>query len=407
MCGTNSERASSADPVGLRHHNASIALFAAGFATFSIIYCVQPLMPTFSDYFDVTAVVSSLSLSLTTGVLAFIILLTGLLSEAIPRKSVIGLCLVAASLLSLLAAAAPSWAWLLAARALTGVVLGSVPPLALAYLAEETPVTQLGSATGLYIGGNAIGGMTGRVAAGVLADIGGWQLVFVVEGVMGFLAAAVFWRLLPQSRNFRLSRGLSLADHVAPMAAHLRHGALFWVFVSAFALMGAFVTVYNYLPYRLAAPPFQLGSSAIGAIFVVYLLGAASSAAAGRLNDRYGRPLILAAGLTVMMFGFLAIMSASLGIIIVGTALVTAGFFAAHATAGGWTGQLASHGKGQAAGLYLLAYYLGSSVVGSVGGVFWAYAGWEGVLVLVGIMMLLAWVALFRLRLWQSRHQTS
>lgn len=381
----------------------SIALFAAGFATFSALYCVQPLMPALSDYFGVTPAVSSLSLSVATGVLAFSILLVGLMSESLERKRVMGWCLAAGSLLSLLCGFVPTWGLLLAMRALSGIAFGGVPALALAYLAEETPPSRLGFATGLYIGGNAIGGMSGRVISGFMADIGGWQLAFLVEGIIGLVATVLFIWLLPVARNFRPRHGLALAQHLAPMRRHLRHPALPWVFASAFVLMGAFVTVYNYLAYRLSAPPFMLEQGAIGSIFIVYLLGTASSMVAGRMADHSGRIVVLACGLAIMLVGLLLTMASALAVIIVGVALFTTGFFAAHSTASGWTGQLADSGKGQAAGLYLLAYYLGSSIIGSLGGVFWAVAGWPGVIGLVGVMMLCAMVALARLWRWQQR----
>lgn len=379
----------------------NIALFAAGFATFSALYCVQPLMPALSAHFGVTPAVSSLSLSVATGVLAFSILWVGLMSESLERKRVMGVCLAAGSILTLVCAIVPSWSLLLIMRGLSGVALGGVPALALAYLAEETSPSRLGFATGLYIGGNAIGGMSGRVISGFMADIGGWQLAFGVEGVIGIVATLAFVWLLPAGRNFRPRHGLRMTQHIAPMIEHLRHGALRWVFVCAFVLMGAFVTVYNYLPYRLAAPPFMLGQGAIGSIFVVYLLGTVSSTIAGRLADRRGRVIVLGCGLSLMLIGLLLTMAAELSVIIIGIALFTSGFFAAHATASGWTGQLAERGKGQAAGLYLLAYYLGSSIIGSLGGVFWVNGGWFGVVILVGVMMLCAMIALSRLWRWQ------
>lgn len=380
---------------------ANLALFAAGFATFSLLYCVQPLMPLFSHDFDIGAAVSSLSLSISTGVLAFSILITGLMSEAINRKRMMGGCLAGAAVLSLLASLAPTWGLLLAARALSGVVLGGVPALALAYLAEETSPKALGFATGLYIGGNAIGGMAGRVIGGFMGDLGGWRLALAVMGAIGIAAALIFFWLLPRSRFFRPRHHMTLTEHIAPIRDHLRHGALPWVFLSAFALMGGFVTVYNYITYRLSEPPFDLGPSAIGAIFIVYLLGTAASTIAGRLADRYGRPQIIATGLLIMLAGLAVTWGTALLTIIVGIALVTIGFFTAHSTASGWTGQLADHGRGQAAGLYLLAYYLGSSIIGSIGGVFWTHFGWPGVSALVVLLLILAFVSATKLWLWQ------
>ena len=66
----------------------NLALFAAGIATFGLLYCVQPLMPEFSKDFGVNAAGAALSLSVTTGVLAVAMLLAGAVSDAVGRKSV-------------------------------------------------------------------------------------------------------------------------------------------------------------------------------------------------------------------------------------------------------------------------------------------------------------------------------
>ncbi|MEW5298302.1 MAG: hypothetical protein WDW36_001442 [Sanguina aurantia] len=69
-------------PVWIRHgtpafRRTNMALFAAGFATFGLLYCVQPLMPEFTRAYHVSAATSALSLSLTTGVLAIAMLFAG------------------------------------------------------------------------------------------------------------------------------------------------------------------------------------------------------------------------------------------------------------------------------------------------------------------------------------------
>ena len=82
--------------------------------------------------------------------------------------------------------------------------------------------------------------------------------------------------------------------------------------------------------------------------------------------------------------GLLLTLAAPLALVIGGIALLTFGFFGAHAVASGWVGRRAQRAKGQAAALYLLAYYLGSSLVGTTGGKLYAPWGWAGV---VGIVM--------------------
>lgn len=387
------------------YRRANIALFAAGFATFSALYSVQPLMPLFSDSFDVSAAASSLSLSVSTGVLAFTLFLAGLMSEAIDRRRMMSASMVASATLSVLAAFAPGWHTLLIARALEGVALGGVPALAIAYLSEEVAPGDLGSAMGLYIAGSAFGGMSGRVTAGVIADIGGWRAALGSIGALGFVAAIAFVLLLPPSRNFTAKKGLSLADHFAPIVRHLRHAALPWLFLCGFVLMGAFVSVYNYIGYRLAEAPFSLSESAVGAIFIVYLLGIVASGVSGHLADRYGRAPMMVTGILLMSAGLFCTLAQSLAMIVAGIALLTVGFFAAHSVASGWVGPLAESGKGQAAGLYLLAYYLGSSVVGALGGLFWAGFAWPGVAGMVGVLLIAGLAATVFLRRWQARSQ--
>ena len=99
------------------------ALFAAGFSTFSLLYCVQPLMPLFTHAFGVSPAQSSLVLSLCTGLLAVAIFFVGLFSQSLPRKRVMALSLVASAVLGTVAAVAPDWHSLLALRALQGLSL--------------------------------------------------------------------------------------------------------------------------------------------------------------------------------------------------------------------------------------------------------------------------------------------
>ena len=163
--------------------------------------------------------------------------------------------------------------------------------------------------------------------------------------------------------------------------------------------MGSFVTIYNYASYRLVAPPYGLNESAIGAIFLLYLLGMIASPLFGRLADQFGRGPMLAIAMLLMLSGVLLTTLLSLWAMIGGLALITFGFFAGHAVASGWVGHIAPAAKGQAASLYLLAYYLGASIIGSYGGRYWAHEGWNGVVTLVGILLLVGLAVALRLAL--------
>jgi YNFM family putative membrane transporter len=160
---------------------------------------------------------------------------------------------------------------------------------------------------------------------------------------------------------------------------HLRDFGLIGLFSEGFLLMGSFVTIYNYIGYRLVAPPYNLSQTEVGMIFTVYLVGIVSSALVGDLAGRIGRRKVLWATILVMLAGVCLTFVGGLAGIIGGMAVMTFGFFGAHSVASSWVGLRARQNKAQASSLYLFFYYLGSSIVGWSGGLCWAAWRWHGV----------------------------
>ena len=373
----------------------TLALVAAGFSSYALLYCVQPLLPVFSQDLGVTPSVSSLSLSVTTGALALAMLVAGRVSDMRGRKPIMAASLFAVGFLTVACAFAPSWTVLLTIRTLTGIALAGVPAVAMAYLAEEVHPRDLGAAMGLYIAGNAYGGMLGRVLTGILIDVTqSWRLSLGIIGAFGLAAAALFVWLLPSSRRFQAEAGVSLRDLGGSFGRHLRDPGLVQLFLVAFLLMGGFVTTYNYLSYRLIEPPFDLSQAFAGSIFLVYLLGGPASAWFGRLGGRLGRGRMMMVAMLLMLAGLVGTATSSLVVSIAAIGILTAGFFGAHSIASGWVSRRAETGRAAAASLYLFAYYGGSSVFGSLGGLFWSRFGWPGILGLVTLLIVLAlWIA--------------
>jgi YNFM family putative membrane transporter len=374
----------------------AVALFLAGFSTFSLLYCVQPLLPEFAAEFHIGPAASSLALSLTTGCLALAIFCAGALSEGAGRRGLMFVSMMLGAVLNLVAAFAPNWSMLLVARALEGLVLGGVPAVAMAYLAEEIDPRSLGFAMGLYVGGTAFGGMIGRVGMSLLTDLYSWRTAMAAIGVIDLLAALGFLLLLPPSRRFVRKRGVDLGHHLAAWRGHLLHRGLPLLFVTAFLVMGVFVAIYNYAGFRLVAAPYALSQTQIGLIFTAYLFGMVASPAAGSLADRFGRAPVLMAGVLTAACGVALTLAASLPVIIAGIVLLTIGFFMTHSVASGWVGRMGSAARGHASSLYLLAYYLGSSVLGSVSGWFWEHGGWPAIVGFsVGLLALTLAVACY------------
>ncbi len=367
----------------------NLSFFAAGFVTFITLYDVQPLLPVFCREFGVPAALGSLPLSVATCALAVSMLFAGSISETAGRKPIMTVSLFLTSLLAILTAFSRTLPALLGLRLVQGAVLAGLPAVAMAYLGEEIAPASLGTAMGLYIGGNAVGGMTGRIYTAAMTDLFSWRAAIGTVGVACLGLSLYFARSLPASANFR-RRPFAVRALSASFIRHLREPGLVSLYGIIFMAMGAFVTLYNYITFRLLAPPYNLSQTEVSWIFLVYLLGSCSSALAGHLVRRFGRTPVLNSSLAVMILGTAVTLAAGIAPLIAGIALFTCGFFGAHSVASSWVSVRAQTAKAQASSLYLFSYYLGSSISGTAGGLFWARWHWEGVAGLIALLLVLA-----------------
>ncbi len=374
-----------------------LALLCAGLSTFGLLYCVQPLLPLFAVDFGLGAAGASLAVSAATAALAIGLLFASALSDRWGRKPVMTGALYLAALLTMLAAAAPNWPLLVLLRALAGLALAGAPAVAMAYVADELDADAAGLAMGLYIAGTALGGMLGRLGCGALADVVGWRWAVAAVGMAGGVAAALFHWSLPPSRRHRRACADGAGAHLQAFAAAFRDPGLPWLFAEGGLVMGAFVTVYNYLAFRLLRAPYSLGQSAVAAVFSLYLVGMVSSPVFGEAAGRLGRRRVLWLPVVLMLLGVGLTALQPLWVVIAGVGILTFGFFGAHSIASSWVGRRSGAHKAAAASLYLLVYYVGSSVAGSLGGVFWSHAGWPGVAGFAAVLIGMALIGAVRL----------
>jgi YNFM family putative membrane transporter len=375
---------------------ANIALFAGGFSTFAVLYSTQPLLPYLAKEFHIPPAVASLSLSATTITLAVSLLIVGSLSEAWGRKPIMTFSMFSASILAILAAFAPNFHYLLVLRVLQGFVLSGLSAIAMAYLGEEIEQKSLGVAMGMFISGNSLGGMFGRIIIGIFTDLFNWRIALCGVGVLSLAASILFYIELPPSKHFH-PRSLKIGNLFKSMLNHLKNPNLLCLFSVGFLLLGSLVSLYNYIGFQLIAPPYSLSPTIVGFIFILYLMGTVSSTLMGRLADRHGQQKMLWGALLIMLAGVSITLSISLFLKIVGIALLTFGFFGGHSIASSWVGRLANHDRAQAAALYLFFYYVGSSIGGTAGGAFWTRYGWSGVVGMIICFILMAIILTARL----------
>ncbi|MEU0743444.1 MFS transporter [Streptomyces sp. NPDC006134] len=392
VSGSGSGAGSRMTPGGPGYRRMSLALFLAGVATFALLYSTQALLPLISGDFGVSASDASWTVAAATGGLAVFVLPMSALSERFGRRTVMTASLAVAVTVGLLVPFAPSLPALVALRAVQGAALAGLPASATAYLAEEVTPKALVTAIGLFVAGNSVGGMSGRIVTGWVAQEWGWRIAVGVVGALAVACAVAFRLLLPRPRHFRPG---SLRPRVLArtVRGHLADPLLRRLYAIGALFMTVFGGVYTVIGYRLSGAPFSLPQGIVGSVFLVYLVGTVSASTAGRLVGRLGRrgALYLAGGTTAA--GLLLSLAPSLPLVLLGLVLITAGFFAGHAVASSAVGKTATHGRAQASALYQSAYYVGSSAGSTVGAVAFHAQGWAGT-VGVGLLAVLGVVAI-------------
>ncbi|MCT2560377.1 MFS transporter [Chryseobacterium herbae] len=341
-----------------------LCIFFSGLSVFAQLYLFQPMLPTVSEYFKTTAGDSSLLVSSSTIGMAIGLLFFAFKADSYSRKKLMTFSLVSSALLTIISAWMPSLSLLIATGVLKGFVVSGVSAVALAYLTEEVHISVVGLAISMYLSGNTIGGMSGRILATILAGEFGWRNAVLIIGIESLILGLVFWRLFPESKFFNPQK-TDYSLKVKQMRKFLTDSYMLRLYCIAALLMGTFVSVYNYLTFRLEDQPFSLSHFVIAFIFLMYIFGVFGTMITSRLSKRFSRNLILKGSVLFMFSGTLLLLSENIYVVIFGLGLFTLAFFAAHTMASQMTALHAKHGKSSATSIYWLFYYFGSSILGS------------------------------------------
>ena len=262
-----------------------IALFVIGFAAFVNLYVTQPLLPQFRHLFNASELLVSLTVSGPVLAVAFTASVIGLVADAMGRKRVIVAGMLGLALPTALAGTAANLGQLVAWRFLQGIFIAAIASVAIAYINEEAPLKSVGAIMSTYVTGGVVGGFAGRFLTGLISAGYGWRAPFLVLGAITFAGALAIWRLLPRSTKFVPERNVRHA--LKPMAAHLRNPQLLATYAAGFNVLFCLVGAFTYVNFYLADKPFFLGPAALASIFVVYLIGAVVTPAAGAHHGPY------------------------------------------------------------------------------------------------------------------------
>jgi MFS transporter, YNFM family, putative membrane transport protein len=364
-----------------------LAVGLIGYCAFINLYAPQSILPLLSHEFGASAAEVSTIITVSTLAVALTAPFTGAIADVLGRKRVIVAAMFVIVVPTMMVGMATSLSALIFWRAVQGLVLPPIFAVTVAYIGDEWPPREATTAAGIYSSGASLGGFSGRLVTGFLADLIGWRAGFNALAVIAFAGAIAVAFLLPHERRFVRSDGLLASGR--QMLAHFRNGQLVATYAVGFGVLFNFICTFTYVSFHLAAAPYNLSSSALGAIFVVYLVGAALSPWIGWAVTRFGRRRFMVWVIALWVAGIALTLAPSLPLIILGLAISAGCGLLCQAISTGYVTITAKAGRSSAVGLYVTSFYIGGSFGAALGGVAWTLAGWPACVGLVVAMLLI------------------
>ncbi|HTE77124.1 MAG TPA: MFS transporter [Xanthobacteraceae bacterium] len=368
----------------------SLAIATAGFAAFVNLYSPQALLPELAGEFHVGPGEISALMTASTAAVALSAPFTGALADVAGRKRLITAAMFAVVVPTLIMTFAGSVPQLIFWRFVQGLLLPPIFTVAVAYIGDEWPPSEVTRVAGLYISGSAIGGFSGRFIPGLLTDVIGWRSAIQVVALLTLIAAVVVAAMLPRERNFIRSGG-GIATSVTQMVRHLRDRRLVATYAIGFGVLFNFVATFTYVNFHLAAAPYRFSPTLLGALFLTYLVSSPIVPWAGRAIALFGRRRFVLGVIALWVVGALLLLAPPVALIVAGLTLCAICGMICQAVSTGYVTLSAKKGRSSAVGLYASIYYVGGSAGAYVTGLAWASAGWSGcVAVIVVVQAIIA-----------------
>lgn len=370
----------------------SICVFLSGFSCFAQLYYFQPLLPDLAHDFSLSASHSSFAVSFSTLGMVFGLFTMMFIADRIPRKRLIGTGLLASSIFSISASFSPTFFPLILLSAAKGFLLSGATSVSMAYISEEVSPQNKSKIMGLYIAGNALGGMGGRVISSWIGAEYSWRIASGSIGVICALFAALFMIFSPRSLNF-IPRKESFKSLITDNIHLIMSKDLIPFYLTGGLILGVFVSLYNYMGFYLIKEPFNFSPYYIHYIYLMYIFGVFGSIATAGLSQRFSHFTLLKAMLLISAASILLLYFTSFWIVTIGLAAFTFNFFVVHVLCNRIVSEYNVAKRSVTISIYLLAYYLGSSLLGSGTGVILDLWGWQYFLAgLIAILLINYWI---------------
>jgi predicted MFS family arabinose efflux permease len=371
-----------------------IALVA--YLTVVDLFAPQAILPSLTKAYGVSPAMMSLAVNACTLGMAIASFATALLSTRIDRRRGIVTSLALLAVPTLLLAVAPSLASFAVLRVTQGLFMASAFTLTLAHLGETCSAKDAAGAFAAYITGNVASNLFGRLMSAAIADHFGLAANFAVFAGLNLAGAALVSLAF---RGGAMAQSRAVPSHpLQAVALHLSNRALRAAFAIGFCILFAFIGTFTYVNFVLVQPPLGLGMMALGFVYFVFLPSIVTTLLMGGLVSRFDTRAGLWGGLAVAAAGLPLLLAAHLSLVVFGLGLVAVGTFAAQAVATGFVGRTALSERGAASGIYLASYFSGGLVGTAVLGQLFGSLGWTACVIGIGASLALAAVLTRQLR---------
>nr|WP_081933470.1 MFS transporter [Shewanella mangrovi] len=388
------------------------ALCIASLVIYINLYMMQGMLPLIAEHFQVSSARSTLVLSVTSFTLALSLLIYAVVSDRIGRHRPIVISLWVLALSNLPLVFIDDFRTLLFVRLLQGVLLASLPAIAMAYFKEQLKPQTMLTAAAVYITANSVGGIVGRLLGGAMSQLFDWQSAMLACFGFSVICVGIAHYLLPKTRDavkrertkLPWSEKLNFSTDIAGFMHHLRDSQMRLAYLIGGITFMMMVNQYSFIQLHLMAEPFAWSRFQATLIFLCYSSGTIASYFTARWIMKHGQLPLFRLSLLLMFVGSLLTLFDTEFAICIGFLFSSCGFFVTHSCCNSFVAMRATSHRAKATSLYLCCYYLGAAVGGPYLMMFWHSAGWAGVI--GGSMMLLSLIAVFVWRLGYRQRQT-
>ncbi len=371
-----------------------LAAGIAGYCAFINLYSPQAILPLLSQEFGAGAAEISTIITVSTLAVAVTAPFTGTVADVLGRKRVIVAAMFMLVVPTVMVGLSTGLPALIFWRAVQGLILPPIFAVMVAYIGDELSRQEATTVAGIYSSGSSLGGFSGRFFTGLLADLISWRAGFFALAAIAFAGAIVVAFLLPHERKFVRSEGLLASGK--QMLAHLRNGQLIATYAVGFGVLFNFIATFTYVSFYLAAAPYNLSASWLGAIFVVYLTGSALTPWTGWAVGRFGRRRLMVRVIAIWIAGIALTLLPSLAMIIAGLSVCAGCGLVCQAISTGYVTVTAKAGRSSAVGLYVTSFYVGGSFGAALGGAAWTIGSWSAcVAIVIAMLVVMAAIVYF------------